>query len=103
MMDEIREAAALNKRLERIEEALYGAGLFLRPVIVEETSPPLVPVTLIGTPFRGSALRAYDVTASFVCPACGKDNIVTIYTKARGVNVSACAVCKHIVRVDLQW
>jgi hypothetical protein len=97
------EHIALNRRLEKVEEALYTAGLLPRPVIAEEAAPPpLVPVTIIGTPFRGSPLHPHTVTAEFQCPACQKKSARTIYTKSRGINATACS-CGQVVRVDLQW
>jgi predicted RNA-binding Zn-ribbon protein involved in translation (DUF1610 family) len=103
-MDEIREQAELNRRIERIEEALYTAGLLIRPVIIEPQAPPLVPCSIVGTPFRGSPLHPFTTTASFVCPACCKESVVTIYAKGRGISVAGCPACKQqIVRLDLQW
>ena len=102
-MTEILETSALNTRLERIEEALYIAGLLVRPTPpAPPVEPPLVPCKILVQPFRGAASHPYSVYLEFDCPHCRANNKLTVFVPGRGV-VKVVCVCKQFARVDLQW
>jgi hypothetical protein len=68
-MDAILEAAELEARFQRIEEALYKIGALERPVPpAPPVEPRLVPRKILVQPFRGAAAHPYSVYFEFDSP-----------------------------------